>query len=238
MIKEFFINGELKHYTKSRYDIIAPHDGSVIASIPDATIEDVNAAVAAAKHAYDHGWKTMEAGKRTRLLLRWADLVEAMGSEIAALDGLETGRATKGGSMEFFADYIRYFAGWVNNLYGDVIVHNPTHLNYVVQEPLGVVASMPAWNTVASGAIQKMAPALAAGNTIVLRAPDEAPLSCMYLAKTIIEAGFPDGVVNIIAGNGPAISKALVNHRDVALISFTGSVEVGKAIQSSASKTL
>lgn len=238
MVRDFLIDGELRHHTSKTYEVFASHSGEVIATVPDGSEEDVNMAVAAAKRAYEGGWGTMDSEARTTLLLRWADAVKALGPEIASLEGLETGRPTKGGNMDFFAEYIRYFAGWVNKLYGDVLQTGNEYINYVISEPLGVVTVMPAWNTVASGAIQKAAPALAAGNAVVIRAPDEAPLSTLLLAKTVIEAGFPPGVVNIICGSTPMISSALVDHPDIALVSFTGSVATGKRISEAASRRL
>jgi acyl-CoA reductase-like NAD-dependent aldehyde dehydrogenase len=111
-------------------------------------------------------------------------------------------------------------------------------MNYVIKEPLGVVGCLPSWNVPFTGAIQKIAPALAAGNTIVLKAPDEAPLSTLLLGELIDEAGFPPGVVNILCGLGPQTGKIMVDHPDIRLISFTGSIPVGKQIMAAASRTM
>jgi acyl-CoA reductase-like NAD-dependent aldehyde dehydrogenase len=124
----------------------------------------------------------------------------------------------------------RYYAGFIVTNYGDVLSLGDDHMNFVVREPVGVVALMPPWNSPLEATMQKLGPALAAGNAVVLRAPEEGPMGALLVAQAAHDAGFPAGVVNAIAGQGPESGIALVNHPDVRLVSFTGSVPTGKAI--------
>lgn len=240
MITEFFINGEFRHHASKTYKVFAPEDSREIATIPDADKEDVNQAVEAAKDAYYREWKFYDPQKREKLFWKWAECLEASAEEIGRIAGLEMGRAGKDltGDLIWYADMIRYYAGWINKNYGDVLELTDSYLNYVIREPLGVAAAMVPWNSAVTGAVQKLAPALAAGNTVVLRGSDHVPLGTLALAKTIQDAGFPPGVVNIIAGSNPDSGIALTSHPDVRVISFTGSVSIGQAILKTAADSM
>jgi aldehyde dehydrogenase (NAD+) len=232
MINDFLINGQYQHATSESYDVLRPADGSVLATLPSASPRDVAAAVAAAKAAFHGSWRRMDELQRHRLFLQWADLLEARTESIAtwvaadAGTGLDGPRATVGK----IAAMARYYAGFILTNYGEVLALADEHLNFVVREPVGVVAAMPPWNSPLESTMQKLGPALAAGNTVVLRAPEEGPCGALLVAQAAHDAGFPPGVINVITGGGPASGAALVDHPDVRLVSFTGSVATGKTI--------
>ena len=231
-MKDFLINGEFKHYTDASYEVRRPRDGSVLAVLPSASEEDVMEAVSAAKEAYYSGWRLTEGAERQRLFMKWADIVEARADEIAKTVSEDVGMDAEGlrGEVSYVASMIRYYGSLSVLNYGEVLSTGDDHVNYVMREPLGVCGLMPPWNSPLQSPIQKMGPALAAGNTVVVRPPEEAPMGALQLVKAAHDAGFPKGVVNAIVGQGAASGTALVNHPDVRLISFTGSVPTGKAI--------
>ena len=235
---DFYIGGEFRHNTQKYYSIQAPADSSELAQVPDADHEDVYEAVKAAKKAYYGTWKNILPEEKERLFLKMADILERRSGELGRILGLEGGKAASVCVADIvdYAGMIRFYAGLCTKLYGDVLNVRSDVLNYVVREPLGVVGCIASWNVPLTNAIQKILPALTAGNTVVLKAADEAPLATLMLGKVIHEAGFPAGVVNIICGLGPASGKALVSHPDVRLVSFTGSVGVGKQIMASAAE--
>ena len=234
MIQDFLINGEYTHATDSTYDVIRPADGSVLLTLPSANETDVKNAVAAASAALE-GWRFMDELERQRLFFRWADLLEERAEAIAAQVGDDAGMGQTGqlGTVGKIAAMARYYAGFIVNNYGDVFSLGDDHLNLAVKDPVGVVALMPPWNSPLEATMQKLGPALAAGNTAVLRAPEEGPCGALLVAQAAHDAGFPAGVVNAICGEGAESAKALVNHPEVRLVSFTGSVPTGKAIAQS-----
>jgi len=240
MSYEFLINGEFKHFTENTYDVLRPRDGTVLATLPSAGRKDVDAAVAAAKAAYYGGWRLSDSAERQRLMLRWADLVEERAEEIAAVVAEDLGADAEGWKGECFyvASMIRFYAGLAVLNYGDVLSMGDDHVNYVMREPLGVCGLMPPWNSPLQSPIQKMGPALASANTVVVRPPEEAPIGALMLVKAAHDAGFPKGVVNAIVGKGPESGTALVEHPDVRLISFTGSVPTGKAIAAACARQM
>jgi acyl-CoA reductase-like NAD-dependent aldehyde dehydrogenase len=240
MSYDFYINGEFRHYTDESYVVKRPRDGSPLAELPSAGRRDVEEAVKAAKAAYHGGWRLAEGEERQRLLLKWADVIEERAEEIAAVVSEDVGADAEGWKGEAFyvASMLRFYAGLAVLNYGDVLSMGDDHLNYVIREPLGVCGLMPPWNSPLQSPIQKMGPALAAGNTVVLRPPEEAPLGALMLVKAAHDAGFPKGVINAIVGQGPESGTALVEHPDVRLISFTGSVPTGKAIAASCARQM
>jgi acyl-CoA reductase-like NAD-dependent aldehyde dehydrogenase len=229
---EFLIDGEFTHFTTKTYSISRPADSSRITDIPDAGAEDVNRAIAAAKDAYAREWKNYDPNEREKLFWKWAELLESRSEEIGKIEGADAGKNSLGcaKNVRWDAGLIRFFAGWINKNYGDVLEFTDTYLNYVVKEPIGVVASMVPFNGPVRAAVNKLAPALAAGNTVVLKCSDDDPLATLKVVEAAHDAGFPRGAVNVIAGKGPASGKTLVSHPDVRLVSFTGSVAVGKEI--------
>jgi acyl-CoA reductase-like NAD-dependent aldehyde dehydrogenase len=214
------------------FPTIDPHDGSVIAEVAQAGTADVDLAVAAAAAAFP-AWARMQASARGRLLLRLADLIEANTDELATLESLDTGhpiRDSRSLDVPRTAATFRYFGGMADKVQGDVIPVEPGFLNYVLREPLGVVGMIVPWNFPLMFCSWKMGPALAAGNTVVMKPAELTPLSALRVAELMVEAGFPPGVVNIVPGPGRTVGEHLARHPGVRKIAFTGSTEVGRRI--------
>ncbi len=234
MITDFLINGEFRHSTKSSFEVIRPVDGTTLCTLPSASIEDVKAAVAAAKNAFET-WRFTDELERQRLMFKWADLLEERAETIAEQVAADSGTPVEGprGTITKIATMARYYGGLAVQNYGRVLSLADSHLNFVVRDPIGVVALMPPWNSPLEATMQKLGPALAAGNTAVIRAPESGPCGALLVAQCAHDAGFPAGVVNAIVGEDPASGIALVEHPDIRLVSFTGSVPTGKAIAKS-----
>jgi aldehyde dehydrogenase (NAD+) len=214
------------------FETINPHDGSVIARIARAGPADVDRAVAVAAVAFP-AWSRLAAAGRGRILLRLADLVEDHADELARLESLDTGhpiRDSRNLDVVRTAATFRYFGGMADKLQGDVIPVEPGFLNYVLREPLGVVGAIVPWNFPLMFCSWKMGPALAAGNTVVLKPAELTPLSALRIAELMTEAGVPDGVVNIVPGPGRTAGEHLARHFDVRKIAFTGSTATGRTI--------
>ena len=212
-----------------------PSTGAELAQVAEGDAEDIRRAVAAARKAYESGpWSKLTPSQRGKLLWRVAELIEEHAEELALLETLDNGkpiRYSRGGDVPLTADHFRYFAGWATKIEGETIpVSIPNMLTYTLREPLGVVGQIIPWNFPLQMASWKLAPALACGNTVVLKPAEQTPLTALRLGELICEAGFPDGVVNIVPGFGPTAGAALVAHPDVDKIAFTGSTEVGKKV--------
>jgi acyl-CoA reductase-like NAD-dependent aldehyde dehydrogenase len=212
-----------------------PSTGEVLARVAEGDVEDINRAVIAARKAFESGpWPKMTPSQRGRLLWKVADLIEEHAQELAELETLDNGKPIKYSKMAdvpLTADHFRYFAGWATKLEGETIpVSIPNMFTYTLREPLGVVGQIIPWNFPLQMASWKLAPALATGNTVVLKPAEQTPLTALRLGELIQEAGFPDGVVNIVPGFGETAGAALAAHPDVDKIAFTGSTEVGKKI--------
>ncbi|MFT3760211.1 aldehyde dehydrogenase family protein [Thauera sp.] len=224
------------------FDKFEPSNGRVMAQVAAGTLQDVDAAVAAARAQFDGGeWSRMPGAERGRLLLRLADLLERDAERFIELLAREQGRPVMEMRMldlPVAIDTLRYFAGWADKLEGRQIptggfMGRPT-LNYTVREAVGVAALIVPWNAPLMIACWKLAPALAAGCTVVLKPSEDAPLAVDALARLTLEAGFPPGVVNLVHGIGPTVGSALVEHAGVDKISFTGSTAVGRQIAQAA----
>jgi len=221
-----------------------PATGARLALVPAGGAEDVDAAVSAARHAFEQGsWSRATPGERCRLLWRLADLVEANAAELAELETLDNGKplfAARGGDIPAAAEMFRYMSGWATKLEGATIpVGSPGSFHaYTRPEPVGVVGAIIPWNYPLVLASRKLAPALAVGCTVVLKPAEETPLTALRLGELIAEAGFPDGVVNIVTGLGETAGTALAAHPDVDRVTFTGSTEVGRRIVQAASGNL
>lgn len=218
-----------------RRKIRNPADGSVITTAPEAGKEDVDEAVRQARKAFEEGtWSTMKPNERAKLLLKLADLIEEHAEEFAHLDTLDYGQplSTTTGFAAAAANNFRYYAGWTTKITGET--HHSSMpgevFNYTRREPLGVCAGIVPWNAPLMNAVMKISAPLAVGNTIVIKPSEETPISLLRLGELIQEAGFPDGVVNIVTGDGPTAGDALASHPDVDKIAFTGSTAVGKKI--------
>jgi aldehyde dehydrogenase (NAD+) len=214
------------------FETLNPHDASVLARVARASPVDIDRAVAAAEAAFP-AWSGMAATARGRLLLKLADQIEQHGDELATIESLDTGhpiRDSKGLDVVRTAATFRYFGGMADKIQGDVIPVEPGFLNYVLREPLGVVGMIVPWNFPLMFCSWKMGPALAAGNTVVMKPAELTPLSSLRLAELTAEVGIPAGVVNIVPGPGRTTGSYLATHPDVAKIAFTGSTATGRQI--------
>jgi phenylacetaldehyde dehydrogenase len=226
--------------------VFDPSTGRQIATVADASDEDIDRAVAAARRAFDDGrWTGLPPARRARLMERLADLIERDLVDLAELESIDNGKpraASQGYDIPRCVETLRYAAGWATKLSGEHIEPagfpaGSIHA-YVRREPVGVCAQIVPWNFPMMMAVQKIAPALAAGCTLVLKPAEQTPLTALRLADLVAEAGFPAGVVNIVTGLGETAGDRMVRHPDVDKVAFTGSTEVGKIIMRSAAETL
>jgi phenylacetaldehyde dehydrogenase len=223
-----------------------PSTGSQVSTLVDASDGDVDRAVAAARAAFDDGrWSNLPARQRERFMHKLADLLEANAAELAELEAIDVGKPIGMASaidIPAAIDHLRYMAGWTSKLAGELIepqaMPRGAVFSYVTREPVGVVAQIVPWNFPLIMATLKISPALAAGCTIVLKPAEQTSLTALRLADFVREAGFPAGVVNVVTGNGETAGDRLVKHPDVDKIAFTGSTEVGKAINRNATDSL
>ena len=209
-----------------------PHDNSVITQVAMAGHADIDAAVAAGKRAFP-AWARMAAADRGRILLRLADLIEGNAEELARLESLDTGHPLKDSrflDVPRTAACYRYFGGMADKFQGETIPVEAGFLNYTLREPLGVVGQVVPWNFPLMFTSWKMAPALAAGNCIVMKPAEITPLSSLKIAELMAEAGMPAGVVNIVPGLGPVAGQYIAEHPGIAKVAFTGSTATGKRI--------
>jgi betaine-aldehyde dehydrogenase len=218
--------------------VLNPATEETIAELPSASAEDTDRAVAAAKAAYP-AWRSVSPGDRARLLRRVADLVEEHGEELALLETRNVGKpiADSRGEVQMVADVFHFYAGAVDKHLGETI---PVAggIDMTFREPLGVVGLVTPWNFPMNIASWKLGPALACGNTVVLKPAELTPLSALRLGELVLEAGIPEGVVNVVVGKGSVAGARLVEHPDVAKIAFTGSTEVGASVMSGAAGTI
>jgi aldehyde dehydrogenase (NAD+) len=236
------IDGEERDATGGdTFSTVDPATEETLAEVPQATAEDVDAAVCAAKAAHRDGrWRKLATAKRARLLNKVADALQANADAIAWVDTLDHGKPHKHavGEVLSAANCFRYFAGWVDKVYGDTIPVRDGRFVYSQRQPVGVCGQIIPWNFPLLMAAWKIAPAIAFGNTVVLKPAEQTPLSAVWLVRLIHEVGVPAGVVNLVQGIGEVTGAALVAHRDVDKIAFTGSTEVGKQIMRSAADNL
>ena len=209
-----------------------PHDNSAIVAVAMAGKADIDLAVAAAQRAFP-AWSRMAAADRGRILLRLADLIEANAEELARLESLDTGHPLKDSralDVPRTAACYRYFGGMADKFQGETIPVEVGFLNYTLREPLGVVGQVVPWNFPLMFTSWKMAPALAAGNTIVMKPAEITPLSSLKIAELMAEAGMPPGVVNIVPGLGSVAGQYIAEHEQIAKVAFTGSTATGRRI--------
>jgi acyl-CoA reductase-like NAD-dependent aldehyde dehydrogenase len=215
------------------FEVIDPATAKVLTEVPRATAEDVDAAVAAAKEAYDdRRWSGLRPGKRTEILFKLGELIKRHIPELSQIETLDSGKPVTLASGEIWSagEAFRYFSGWPTKVFGET---NPTADNmfvYSLREPVGVCGGIIPWNFPLIMAAWKVAPALAFGNTIVLKPAEQTPLTALRLGQLALEAGVPEGVVNIVSGYGDEAGAALAAHKDVDKIAFTGSTEIGRKI--------
>jgi acyl-CoA reductase-like NAD-dependent aldehyde dehydrogenase len=209
-----------------------PHDGALLAEVAEARPADIDRAVDAGRAAFET-WSRTAAAERGRLLLRLADAIEANAAELALLETRDTGhpvRDTSGLDVPRTAATFRYFGGMADKYQGSVVPVEPGFLDYVLREPLGVVGQIVPWNFPLMFTSWKMGPALAAGNTVVLKPAELTPLSSLRVAELVNEVGFPPGVVNIVPGYGPTAGQHIAEHPGIAKVSFTGSTVTGRRV--------
>jgi acyl-CoA reductase-like NAD-dependent aldehyde dehydrogenase len=223
------------------FETIDPSTGQAIASVAHAGAEDVDRAVKAARAALEGKWESLLPAKRSRLMHALADLVEQHADELAELESLDTGKPVKLAKIVDVAktaEHLRYYAGWPTKIHGDVLpVSQPGVHAYTRREPVGVCGQIIPWNFPLLMASWKVAPALAAGCTTVLKPAEQTPLTALRLGELALEAGFPEGVLNVVTGDGTT-GAALVDHPDVNKIAFTGSTAVGREIGAKAGRAL
>uniref|UniRef100_A0A2P2L520 aldehyde dehydrogenase (NAD(+)) n=3 Tax=Rhizophora mucronata TaxID=61149 RepID=A0A2P2L520_RHIMU len=232
---QHLINGKFVDAASGKtFPVYDPRTAQVIAHVAEGDAEDINRAVAAARKAFDEGpWPKMTPYERSLILLRFADLVEKHNDEVAALETWNNGKPYEQSAkseIPSLARLFRYYAGWADKIHGLTV---PADGNYHVQtlhEPIGAVGQILPWNFPLILFAWKVGPALACGNTIVLKTAEQTPLTALYAAKLLHEAGLPSGVLNVVSGYGPTAGASLASHMDVDKISFTGSTDTGKII--------
>ncbi|SKC99405.1 aldehyde dehydrogenase (acceptor) [Burkholderia sp. CF099] len=236
-----FIDGEEVQPLTGKYlDVIDPATDQVVCQAPDSGTTDVDAAVASARKTFESvAWSKMRPADRERLLIRLAELIERNGDELSALETLQSGKVRAIARMVDVgaaAELVRYMAGWATKLEGQTLDNSlafpggSEYFTYTKREPLGVVGAIVPWNFPLAIALWKVAPALAAGCTVVLKPSEETPLTALRLAELAIEAGFPGGALNVVCGGGQSTGAPLSAHPGINKLSFTGSTVVGKAI--------
>jgi betaine-aldehyde dehydrogenase len=211
---------------------LSPHDNSVLAHVAMAGKSDVDKAVTAAQRALP-AWRRLPAMERGRILLKAADLIERHAEELARVESLDTGHPIRDSRLidvPRTAMTFRYFGGMADKVQGDQIPVDAGFLNYTLREPLGVVGQVVPWNFPLMFTGWKLAPALAAGNCVVMKPAELTPLSSLLVARLLAEAGVPDGVVNVLPGIGSVAGQAIAEHPDIAKVSFTGSTATGRRI--------
>ena len=230
------------------FPTLNPATGEVLAQVAEGEKEDIDRAVKAARAAFETGpWRKMTASERGRIIWKIADLIEMHLEEFAQLDSLDNGKPVgiaRAANVPLAIDLFRYMAGWATKIEGNTIpisvpyTPGARYLAYTLREPVGVVGQIIPWNFPLLMAAWKLGPALAAGCTIVLKPAEQTPLSALRLGEIAVEAGLPDGVLNIVTGYGETAGASLAAHPDVDKVAFTGSTEVGKLILQAAAGNL
>ncbi len=226
------------------FDVFNPATGEVIAQVASSDKEDVDRAVASARRAFEGPWSKFSARERADLMFKLADLIEQNTDELAALETLNNGKPiaeVKAADLPLVVRTFRYFAGWADKVTGDTIPVDRAMGNffcYTKREPVGVCGQIIPWNFPMLMATWKWGPALATGNVVVLKPAEQTPLTAMRMAELALEAGYPEGVINVINGLGETAGDALVRHPEVDKIAFTGHYETAQIIMRSAADTL
>ncbi len=244
--RQLLINGKWVSAASGKtFPTYNPATGEVLAHVAEGDREDINRAVAAARAAFDLGpWSKITPSERGKLIWRLADMVEKRAEEFAQLECLDQGKPlaiARIADVPVSIDQLRYYAGWATKVEGNTIpisAHGGQFLAYTLREPVGVVGQIIPWNFPLIMATLKLGPALATGCTVVLKPAEQTPLTALLLGELVQEAGFPDGVVNIVTGYGESAGAALAAHPKVDKIAFTGSTEVGKLIVHAATGNL
>lgn len=246
--KKLLINGRWQESVSGgTFEVRNPATEQVIAHATDGQAGDIDLAVKAARKAFDSGpWSRMTTSERGRLVWKLADLIEQNADQFAELEALDNGKpitVARGADVELAIDLFRYMAGWATKINGDSISISVPYMpgerfhSYTLREPIGVVGQIIPWNFPLLMAAWKLGPALATGCTVVLKPAEETPLSAIRLGELIMEAGFPEGVVNIVTGFGETAGAPLAAHPDVDKVAFTGSTDIGRLIVKAAGES-
>jgi acyl-CoA reductase-like NAD-dependent aldehyde dehydrogenase len=242
VITQNFINGEFRPSSNGKtIDVVNPATEEVIAQVPASTKEDVDAAVTAARAAFEGPWAKLSARERGRLLYKLGDRLMERADEIARLETLHNGKPifeSRQVEMPMSAECLQYFAGWADKVHGETVPVKGNYFTYTLREPIGVCAAIVPWNFPLMLAIWKLAPALAMGNTMVLKPASQTPLTALAFADICREVGLPPGVLNVITGSGGSVGQAIVEHPGIDKIAFTGDTSTGKGIMKSSAETL
>ena len=237
-----YIGGEWSASTSGRtFESVDPYRGESWALFADATADDVDRAVKAARQAYETEWRRFSGYDRAKLMFKLADALDAEAERIGAIETTDNGKVIRETVTQarFSARSYRYFAGLADKLFGDVIpLDNTQMFDYTVREPYGVCGLILAWNSPMNLLGNKLAPALAAGNTVVVKPSEHASASILEFAKLIEKAGFPKGVFNVVTGFGPTTGQAIAEHPDVDMVSLTGGLPSGRAAGATAASHL
>ena len=240
--KHLLINNEWRSSSSGQtMEVVNPATEDVIAEVAAADARDVDAAVAAARAALDGPWGKMSARERGRLVSKLADRLLARADDVARLETLHNGKPiseSRNIEIPSAAECFEYYAGWADKVMGETIPVKGNHLTYTLREPIGVVAAIVPWNFPLLLAAWKVAPALACGNTVILKPASQTPLTALALGEIAVEIGLPPGVFNVITGPGSRVGQALVEHPGIDKIAFTGDTSTGKSIMRSAADTL
>ncbi|MEV7325943.1 aldehyde dehydrogenase family protein [Streptomyces sp. NPDC093970] len=232
--KKLLIGGDWVPARSGRtVESIDPTTENALVSVADAGAEDIDLAVTAARRAFeDRAWSAISPYRRGRILLQIADVIEAHAEELATLESLDMGAplAMTRWFVAHSVEVVRHYAGWPTKIYGQTAPTEPGQFHYTVRQPLGVVAGIVGWNGPLLQAVWKLGPALATGNTLILKPAQQSPLTALRLGELLLTTDLPAGVVNIVTGDGANAGEAIVTHADVDKVSFTGSTAVGKHI--------
>ncbi len=233
--KQLLIGGKwMPAKSGKTFETINPSNEEVLALIAEGDKADIDEAVKAARKAFDEGaWPSMGPHQRARLMLKIAELIDAHTDELAELETLDNGKPltfAKAFDVPAAAETFRYYAGWVTKLYGETNPSDPAFFNYTLREPVGVCGQIIPWNFPLLMAAWKLGPALACGNTVILKPAEQTPLTALRLGELMMEAGLPAGVVNVVTGFGPGAGSSIAEHPAIDKVAFTGSTEVGKII--------
>jgi aldehyde dehydrogenase (NAD+) len=240
--KHLLINNEWRPASSGEtMDVVNPATEEVIAAVASADASDVDAAVTAARAALAGPWGSLSARERGRLVRKLADRLLERVDEVSRLETLHNGKPiTESRNIEIpaAAECFEYYAGWADKVMGETIPVKGNYLTYTLREPLGVIAAIVPWNFPLLLAAWKVAPALACGNTVILKPASQTPLTALALGEIAVEVGLPPGVLNVVTGPGSKVGQAIVEHPGIDKIAFTGDTSTGKAIMRSAADTL
>ena len=242
MRKQLFINGAWRDSASgATLEVVNPATEDVVATVASAEQSDVDAAVAAARAALDGPWGKMSARERGRLIWQIGEKLMEKADEIARLETMHNGKPifeSRQVELPAAAECFQYFAGWADKIHGETIPVKGNFLTYTLREPVGVVAAIVPWNFPLLLTSWKVAPALACGNTVIIKPASQTPLTALALAEIAQEIGIPPGVINVITGPGAKVGQMLVEHPGIDKIAFTGDTSTGKQIMRGSAETL